>query len=310
MNALRNISSQDSQEAGPVKSVRFLLACGLLVSVIVSVFFLVEKSVSQKLDPLISPEQYFLQSGDKVVVALSGGVNFAYETIITPEGKIFLQIPGEHAVEGGISFEVIDEVVVSGFSLTQAGELLTQSFSKYFKNAEVRVSLLELRTFSVFVAGAIMNPGVFQASPILRVSQVLDTAQLKGNASQSRIQLLRDGETVMVDICEFHITGDPRSNPCLRDGDVIFVPEMNASVIVKGAVYGRGVHRLRMAEMTDEQARTSEGTYELLGGERDGSLSALTPDGFTFHTRSLQNCRILHCPPRGGDVIHMITSVV
>jgi protein involved in polysaccharide export with SLBB domain len=268
MDARKRIFSKGFREARPVKTTHFLLACGLALSSIVPIFFLIDEGVSRKLDPLILPEQYFLQSGDKVVVALSGAINFAYETIVTPEGKIFLQTPGEQRLDGEMLLEVIDEVVVSGLNLTQAGELLTRSFSKYFKNVEVRVSLIELRTFSVFVAGAIVNPGVYEASPILRVSQVLDTAQLKGNASQSRIQLIRDGETVMVDICEFHITGDPEGNPYLRDRDIIFVPEMKASVIVKGAVYGRGAHRLRMGEMTDEQSRTSEGTYELLRGER------------------------------------------
>jgi len=268
MNVPKSVFFQGFREARLVKTVHFLLACGVVLLVIVSALLLLEEGVSQNLSPLISPEQYFLHSGDRVVVALSGAINFAYEARVTPEGKIFLQTPGEHTVEGEIAFEVIDEVVVSGLSLTEAGKLLTQSFSKYFKNVEVRISLIELRRFSVFVAGAIMNPGVYEATSLLRVSQVLDTAQLKGNASQSRIQLIRDGENVMVDICEFHITGDPKSNPCLRDGDVIFVPEMKASVVVKGAVYGRGAHRLRMARMADEQTRTSEGTYELLRGER------------------------------------------
>lgn len=276
-----------------MKIVRFFSACGLILSIILSTFFFVEEGTSQKLKPLISPGDYFLQSGDRVVVALSGGINFAYETMVTPEGKIFIQTPGEQQVEEGISFEVIDEVVVSGFNLTQAGELLTQSFSKYFKNVEVRVSLIELRTFSVFVAGAIVNPGVYEATPLLRVSQVLDTAQLKGNASQSRIQLIRDGETVMVDICEFQITGDPKSNPCLRDADVVFVPEMKASVVVKGAVYGRGAHRLRMSEATDEQTRMSEGTYELLPGERISDI--LKKAGGTTPWADLRNAHLERC---------------
>lgn len=265
MNIPKNTSSKDRSEMGSVEIDRFFLRCGLMLAIIVSTLFLNNGSTSQTLKPLISPEDYFLQFGDQVVVALSGGINFAYETMVTPEGKIFIQTPTK--IEE-TPFEVIDEVMVSGLNLAQAKELLIESFSKYFKDVEVSITLIEVRTFSVFVGGAVVNPGVYEATPLMRTSQVLDTAQLKGNASRSRIQLLRDGESIVVDIYEFHIGGNPQTNPYLRDRDVIFVPEMEAFVVVKGAVYGTGVHSIRVSELTAEQMRISEGTYELLAGER------------------------------------------
>lgn len=248
--------------------ISYLSKPGITLSIIVSLLFLSSMSESQNLKPLISPEDYFLQSGDRVAVALSGGINFAYETVITPEGKIFIQVPVEKEQSEEIPFEVIDEAVVSGLTIVQAEELLTQLFSKYFKNVQVSLSLLELRTFTVFVGGEVLNPGVYEATPLMRVSQVLDMAKLKGNASKSRIQLLRGDESIMVNMYEFQIGGDPGANPFLQDGDIIFVPEIGASVIVKGAVWGRGVHTLRVSELTAEQTRVSEGTYELFPGDR------------------------------------------
>jgi len=234
-----------------------------------SILLLCSGGLCGDVKPLVLSDDYILQSGDKVIVALSGAVHFAYETAVTPEGKVFIQIPAQQVMGEEVHFEVIDEVVAGGLTLTQAEEVIGESFSRYFKNVRVRLSLYEMRTFVVFVGGEVLAPGVYEATPLSRVSQVLDLAELKGDASRSNIELHRGDESIAVDLYEFQAEGNLEGNPLLSDGDVVFVPKMGASVVVKGAVYGTGVHSLiRVSELTAEQTRASEGTYELLPGER------------------------------------------
>jgi len=260
--------------------------------------------LSEDLVDPASLNPYFLQTGDRVLVALSGRTYFAYETAVTPEGKLFIQIPTD-VVEH--PFEVIDEVVIIGLGIVQAESLVTQAFSEYFRDVDVNLSLIELSRFSVPVGGEVVKPGIYQATPFMRVSQVLDMAQLKGNASQSRIQLVRGGKQIDVDIHKFEVEGDMESNPFLIGGDMVFVPRMEASVLVRGAVYGAGVHVLRISELTAEQTRMSEGTYELLFGERVSDI--LMKAGGTTPWADLRNAYLERTDSETGKTVRVSVSL-
>lgn len=265
MDFFRDLDQRDSPEMQSVSAGQFILR---LTSCLTGLIMLV--STAGLSEDLVRPaplEPYFVQPGDRVLVALSGGTHFAYETGVTPEGKLFIQIPTD-VVE--YPFEVIDAVVVNGLSLIQAEELVRETFSRYFKDVIVKLSLIEPGLFTVSVVGEVVRPGVYQATSLTRVSEVLDMAELKGNASKSGVEVLRGSESIVVDICRYEIEGDLRDNPILRSGDVVLVPEMESSVIVRGAVYGHGARtQLPGAkEPAGEERKSTEGTYELLPGER------------------------------------------
>lgn len=209
--------------------------------------------------PIIS-ETYVLMPGDKLLVTVSGSVTYSYNTWITYEGKITVNIP---------QLDVVDVVSVSGLTMQAAQDTLTAVMRRFFKGVNVKLTLTGLRSGIVFLTGEVQNPGAYNASPVERVSQIIARAGgLSPLGSKSRIQLIRVGKLhSIVNIERFEANGDLLANPFVESGDVIYVPPVEALVTVKGAVFGRGEYRLRTSALTTEKERMSEGIYELLPGE-------------------------------------------
>ncbi|MCH7761797.1 SLBB domain-containing protein [candidate division TA06 bacterium] len=227
--------------------------------------------------PIVS-EDYILHPGDGLMVIVSGRTHFSYPDRITPEGKIYLQVPSQIGVGGKSgrlqpNFEILGEVSLDGLSIKEGKDQLQKEFSRYYKGVQVSLILRYFRRFKVFVVGEVFRPGIYSANPITRVSQVVTRARLKGTSSRGRIELQRKGEVVaLVDLHRFEEMGDRLVNPFVEDGDIIHVPPMEASVTVTGAVYGSGIYQLRISALTAEQTRISEGIYELEEGERVSDL--------------------------------------
>jgi len=163
----------------------------------------------------------------------------------------------------------------------------------------VSLVLTKLRTFRVFVSGEVFRPGIYGTNPITRVSEVVNQARLKGMASRANIRLIKNEGEVPVDLYRFEIEGDPEANPYVRDGDMIYVPPMRASVTVRGAVYGSGVYELRVSALTAEQTRVSEGIYELEEGESVSHL--LRKAGGVTPWADLRNCYIERLNPNSPE---------
>lgn len=233
------------------------------------------QEIGEGLERPIVSDDYLLHPGDSLMVIISGRTHFSFVTLVAPEGKIFLQIPSETILRseklGNFQnpFEIIGEVPLDGLSIKEARELLNKEYSRYYKGIQTSLILVAFRRFKVFVVGEVFRPGIYTATPVTRVSEVVNWAKLKGTASRGRIELQQRGDVAsLVDLHRFEMTGDPTSNPFVEDGDVISVPPMKESVTVMGAVYGSGVYELRVSALTAEQTRSSEGNYELEAGER------------------------------------------
>jgi protein involved in polysaccharide export with SLBB domain len=255
------------------------------------------------LDKPIISEEYFLMPGDSILITVSGATNYSYSAFVTYEGKVVIRIPVSSMVTAeGIyqpKYDVVDAVPIYGLSLKTAKDSLRVVFLKYFRNVNVSVTLVKMRTIVLFVVGEVRNPGTIQAWPIDRVSEVIKYAWgITTLGSRSRIQLKRGGQLFgTVNLEKFETQGDLRLNPYVQDGDVVFVPKMEHSVIVQGAVFGKGGYELRVSQLTAAQERTSEGLYELNPGERIADL--VVKAGGTTPWADLKNAYI----NRGGQKI-------
>lgn len=224
--------------------------------------------------PIIS-DQYILMPGDRLLVTVRGKVTFSYQSVITYEGKITVNLPlGDmkfpEAAGKTLNIDVVDAVTISGLTLRQAQDTLTRIMRRYFKETEVKLTLTGLRSAIVFVTGEVQYPGAYNASPVERVSQLIARAGgLSPLGSKTRIVLIRGGlPFANVDIERFENEGDLQANPFIESGDVIYVPPVEGLVTVRGAVFGRGEYRIRASALTTEKERMSEGVYELKPGER------------------------------------------
>ncbi|MBE0433848.1 SLBB domain-containing protein [candidate division WOR-3 bacterium] len=235
--------------------------------------------------PIIS-EDYVLMPGDSLLVTITGATNYSYLTGVTYEGKVTLNMPVASlpTIQGTYvpQYDVVAVVPIYGLSLKTARDSVAKAFSRYLKNVRVDLTLMGMRTFDVLVAGEVRNPGVVRALPIHRVSMVIEHAGgISAIGSRSQIALKRNGVSfATVDLLEFDRSGDVRTNPFVHDGDVIIVPQMERSVVVKGAVFGKREYELRVAELTAAREKLSEGLYELIEGDRIADL-VIRAGGFT-----------------------------
>lgn len=241
---------------------------------------------------VISAEEYILMPGDTVLVTITGATNYSYITTITLEGKITINIPMTstmslplQAVERTFTtqYEIVDAVPIYNLNLTAAKDSLRNVFLKYFRGIDADITLLAMRTFTVLVAGEVKRPGITLAQPINRVSTVIENVGgITAIGSRSRIELRRGGTFYKrVDLEKFKRSGNTDVNPYVQDGDVIYVPRMEKSVIIIGAVLGKREYEITPPELMTAKTtpvsavpaynpfeeQTGEGMYELLDGE-------------------------------------------
>jgi len=249
---------------------------------------------------VISADEYILMPGDRVLVMITGETNYSYTTLITLEGKITINTPVTATISPPEAFAqrleakyyIVDAVPIYSLNLNAAKDSLQKVFSKYFRGIDVDITLLDMRTFFVFVAGEVNRPGIALARPINRVSTIIDSlGGVTTIGSRSKIELRRGGRLFkLVDLEEFARTGNTEANPYVHDGDLIYVPRMEKSVTVIGAVFGsRGYElttqqlttppsgaALSSSELTAFTESTGEGIYELIEGETVSDIIAKT----------------------------------
>ena len=218
--------------------------------------------------PIIS-NQYHLLPGDGLLVTITGKSNYSYNAWVTYEGKTTISIPvGSTISNQGLvipRYDVVDAINISGLTIKTAQDTLTKVFNQYLRDVTVKLTLMSLRTGVVFVTGEVQNPGVYYASPVDRVSQLINRAGgFTPSGSKSNVKIMRGGiEKSDINIEKFEMEGDITGNPFVESGDIIIVPEVKGIVTVKGAVFGRGESKLRTSALTTEKERISEGVYEL-----------------------------------------------
>lgn len=206
-----------------------------------------EKDYTRLRPPLlegpVDPEQYILGPYDQLLVNLVGPETRSFSLTVLPEGEIFL--PGIGAVRA------------EGLSLARFRRILADKVGEYFKNIEIFCYLEVPRTFRVFVTGEVEKPGAVEASAVQRVSDAIESAGGILPAGSARtVSIIRNGDTLGVDIARFRILGDFGKNPFLRSGDRVHVPVGGMHVWIRGPV-------------------NRPGYYEIVPGESVGDLLAL-----------------------------------
>jgi len=194
------------------------------------------------LDKKIDPKTYILGPGDVLSIFTWGYYQGQYTLTISPEGMLLIPEVGP--------------VEISGYTLEKAAELISSNILKRFRNVETVVSLVNLRVFKVFVGGAVISPGAYAATPVTRVSEIIEMAGgflgaeeedenyrsdyrglkwgRKKASKRNVIVLSQNGDPSKADILRFEITGQTKYNPTLNNGDEIFVPLQELGINLYG----------------------------------------------------------------------------
>jgi polysaccharide export outer membrane protein len=198
------------------------------------------------LDQPVDPLTYKLGPGDKVSIFLWGNIQTQYNLTVSPEGKLLVPMVGP--------------IEVSGMYLLKAKQTIEKKVLERFKNVKVVTELTDLRSFKVFVGGAVKYPGMYSVSGVDRVSDAITMAGGFANvdieetwqrsatgqvifppgiaAHRNIIIKHNDGSVDTADVLLFEQIGDLKYDFKLSDGDEIFVPVREDKINLNGIFGG------------------------------------------------------------------------
>lgn len=218
------------------------------------------------LEGAIDEAEYIVGPGDVFVVTIGGAEPMVASVPVSADGRLLLP-----AVGG---------VRVAGLSLAEARERAMETLRPSFQRVRLDIALIQPRQFYVHVSGAVPVPGRYLATPVARLSTVLelafaDTSRIPVSNPDFRpsfrdITLRRpNGASRSVDLQRYLSTGDTRHNPYLNDGDVISVgvyDPVRQSVFIDGAVPFPGAYAFREGDTTLDLIALASGDNPLLRG--------------------------------------------
>src|SRR2546427_3334887 len=198
------------------------------------------------------PADYKLGPADQLVLILTGDVELAYQLQVTREG--FILIPQ------------VGQVFVSNLTLDQLRDMLFARLGRVYSgvrrtNPTTRfdISVANVRANQVYVVGEVGQPGAYQISSLGTVLTALYAAGgLTERADMRAVEVRRLSKTVAtVDLYDYLLRGDTRSDIRLETGDVVFVPVHGTRVQISGAVRRPAIYELKAGETLSELIRAA-----------------------------------------------------
>ncbi len=160
----------------------------------------------------IDPETYILGPGDLLGINIISTQNISLPLRVNPVGEIMIPSVG-----------VLN---VNGISLSDAKELVSEYIAtNALQNAIVDITLLDLKRFKIQLLGAVNNPGYIYVSPVDGIYEIiLNNGGVQKFADPNIIQIIRNGETINIDLSKYLSDNDQSQNIFVKSGDIIFVP--------------------------------------------------------------------------------------
>jgi len=179
---------------------------------------------------------YVLDFGDIIEVQLVGQKTSKVELIIRRDGSV--NVPE------------IGKVFISGLSLENASNLISEKINASFIGVDSYVSLINVRDIQVIVAGNAYNPGPYTLNGN---SSVFSALIVSGGPSEfgsfRSIKLIRNDEIIEeVDLYDTLIFGKSSFDRRLKTGDIIFIEPVINLVSVIGGVARPSTYELKEDE--------------------------------------------------------------
>jgi polysaccharide biosynthesis/export protein len=203
--------------------------------------FTITRSVSQDLNRNFSDASaYNLTPGDIFTLVLSAGIGFD----ATGGGKAAtysIQLQEDYTLD----VPVLGRIDASGKRIPELQRQISERLEKALALQHVSFTLSAPAQFNVFIYGNVQKPGFVVLTPMHRlIDAIAASGGFKSNGSYRSIKLERDGVTSEYDISRFYGRADLSSNPYLKPGDTIFVPDAEIATTVTGLVQFPGVYEL------------------------------------------------------------------
>ncbi len=174
--------------------------------------------IPQNLNDLKGNSDYILQPGDLVEI----------QVFMEDDMKRTLRI----ATNGAITYPLIGNIKISGYSVSEAENILSSALQKYIKNPQVSMLIQEYGNKTVYVLGQVSKPAAIQIppeKPLTVLEAITSVGGFTDIAAVSRVRVLRmeNGKQISIDVDVTQITkqGNKALDIALKPGDVVFVPQ-------------------------------------------------------------------------------------
>lgn len=179
------------------------------------------------------PAEYLMGPGDVVNIQIYGKENKSYSLTVSRDGSI--QVPD------------MGPVSVMGLTFENLQLQLTKQVNEQHIGVQTSISLGELRSIRIIIAGEAFKPGSYTVSSLSTITQALFVSGgVTDIASLRNIQLKRAGKTITTfDLYDLLMNGDASDDVRLQSGDVVFIPTVGPRVHVKGEVKRPAIYELK-----------------------------------------------------------------
>ena len=168
------------------------------------------------LEKSLDPNKYIIGPGDVFGININTMEKMFFPATVGPVGDLL--IPG------------VGSVSVSRFNLTNSIQMIKDRISKTYKNADIGVSLIDLKTFKIQIYGAIINPGFSEIQATTRLGAAIEKlGGLHRYADEENISInSSQGIITKISLKAYLYDGNLINNPQLYEGDKIYIPYLSS----------------------------------------------------------------------------------
>ena len=242
-------------------------------------------------------QDYVIGTGDELQVRGWGMVDIDVSATVDRSGAIFIPRVGS--------------VKVSGVQYKDLQGYLKKAVGRIYNNFELTASIAQTRAVQIYVVGHAVRPGTYTLSAMSSLlNAVFTSGGPDATGSMRNIQLKRGTQTVSTfDLYDMLVKGDKSSDITLRDGDVIYIPEVGPLVALTGNVKQPAIFELKgnsnLADVVnwaggfDSAAETKQVIVEKNVDNKYKTLVELVAD------RGISSSQLASIPVRPTDVLRV-----
>jgi len=187
------------------------------------------------LDVPLGPD-YIVGPGDTLTVQLWGGMTQSITRTIDRDGHIFLPEAGA--------------IQVAGLPLGKVQNLVAGVLQQQYRNAQVAITVSNLRSVRVYVVGDVQRPGGYDISALATPVSLLYAAGGPTAVGSLRTVLhYRDNQLIeKIDLYDFLLHGIRNGSASFQSGDTLLVPPAGPQVALMGSVRRPAIYELNSPE--------------------------------------------------------------
>lgn len=251
---------------------------------------------------IATPINYILGAGDQLLIDVYGNSLNSYQVNINPEGNIIIaNLKPIHVA--GMKFEDAKEKIISSMRSIYRGLNLPGN------GTNCHISLGNIRTISVILAGEVTNPGSYNVPSLTTGFNALYLAGGPNEfGSYREINIIRNNKILStIDIYDFLNSGKLTGDLVLQDQDIVFVPTVKTRVELEGEVK-------RPLKFELKQNETLQDLINYGGGFNDVAYKRFIT-GTRISDRELEKINISQDQfdkflPKSGDIFYVDSLIV